>query len=152
MLIESEARRPELDPAGCIPIELADGQSWYFPRPALHLVPTGRDGRLESTTSLGPDFDDAIASLIALEEEPRPAEETPETVANHERRFVEGQFHLAATMLERNYAIPEDGWRQLLRHTWGDAKLGAMWSSIFDVAMGRDPRGKASPATSGPPS
>jgi hypothetical protein len=150
MIDEMACRRPEFNEEGSISVTLADGQQWFFPRPAVELYPKGPDGKFGSRTSLGPDFDRAIDAMIAV---PRvDAEADPDGAMEAEALYIECQFRVAAIMLSRNYEIPDDGWREILRFSYQIDTYRQMWDDIFTVARGSDPRGKPGPATSGPPS
>ena len=60
MIDEKTKRRPTFDEANSAPVVLADGQTWWMPKPWLEVRPTFRGGRaVDSAPALtcGPEFD-----------------------------------------------------------------------------------------------
>ena len=130
---ESDCRRPTFE-AG-VPIVLADGQVWHFPRPGFELFPVvGPDGRVAEigrAATFGAEFEDLLESFYQ---------------DNVDRLRV--MFDLAVDLLGRNYALSAADYRRLLRFRRGDPGREAMWRQILDVAEGIGP--KASPVGDGP--
>jgi hypothetical protein len=140
MIDEMACRRPDVfDEAGSIPITLANGQDWLFPRPAIELFPRA-GGKMGSRTSLGPDFDRAIDAIRDIP----PSDEStdPDVAMEREAAYLMGQFSLAALMLGRNYLIPEESLCEILRFSYQNDTYKQMWDDIIAVAMGSDPRPK----------
>lgn len=149
MLDEIALRRPEFDEAGSIGIVLADGQTWFFPRPAIELFPTGLSGKLASRTTLGPDFDRAIDALISI---PAADDSDPQAAIESEAAYLSAQFRLAALMLSRNYQLEDADWKEILRFSYQSDTYKDMWDDIFTVARGSAPGPKPTAATSAQPS
>lgn len=133
-LDENRLRRPEFLEG--VPIPLADGQTWHFPRPTIDVVPEVRaDGavKLASRPSFGPGYDDLID---AFHQASTPAEQ------------LRALFTLAIDLLSRNYNLEPGHYPQLLRFRGGDRECETTWQQIVDVALGRGP--KACPVGGGP--
>jgi len=79
MLDEKAKRKPNFDERNSAPVGLADGQSWFVPKPWLEIRPTFRGGRAVGsypTLSYGPELDgllgaigdctDSLAQIVAV--------------------------------------------------------------------------------------
>ena len=125
---ESDCRRPAF--ADGVPIVLADGQPWTFPRPLLGLFPErGDDGALrfgeKARFNFGRDYDGLVDELLA---------------ADDGKAEATALLQLAADLLSRNYAVPADGLCSLLPRLIGCDRNAEMWREIADVALGRGPK------------
>jgi hypothetical protein len=120
MLDERSLRRPSFDESNSAPVVLADGQTWYLPKPFLRLRPVFGGRR---ATGFGPVT-------------------TSDPEWNELRRAIqdaaEGEIlipiaNLGAHMLARNYDVSDDqlgdlfGWDE--NQTWA--------SSVMAIANGR---------------
>lgn len=123
-LDEAALRRPEF--AHGEPIVLADGQSWYFPRPLLELYPVpGPDGTLRfdgTRRNFGEDFDRKLDTFV----EAQGVDE------------LNAMLDLAVDLLGRNYALQPADYGTLLPWRPRDEDNAAMWQAIVNAALGRD--------------
>lgn len=145
-LIEKHRRLPEFAPEGCMPIRLADGHEWYFPRPWLVVSPIFRDGKAVERTkqiTCGPELD-VLIKAIAEEDDPP--------------RQVLHVMTLGALLLKRNYELDDADFERLFVYKVGSNESDEMLRSIMDVATGKLSRAfgmeavadpKARPAGSG---
>jgi hypothetical protein len=123
-----------------VPIRLADGQHWQFPKPTIDLFPVVRaDGEVAvgaaATFDVG--YDERIEAFFRARVL-GPAEQ------------LQALFALAVDLLSRNYDLELGDYRRLLRFHAGNEGYEAMWQEILDVALGAAP--KASPVGAGPSS
>ena len=115
--------------SGGIPIVLADGQPWSFPRPFLEIIPTfGDNGSVETefSTTLGPDFDVLMAAY----------ESACDSESNKDAILC--LMALAAHMLRLNYNLSNADLAILLRWRMGDSASDNCWTAIGSVARGLD--------------
>jgi hypothetical protein len=129
---EPSLRKPEFS-EGCA-VELADGQTWTFPKPRFRVTPVdGPDGRI--TTYFQPSYGDEFDRTMAI--------------------FLEGQlcttgelfevrFRCAADLLRRNYDLSTADLAELLVHVDGDAASEQRWQDIDAILVGSRPK-KPSP-------
>lgn len=111
-----------------MPIALADGQAWHFPRPTIDVFPAFRDDgavELAGRPSFGPAYDDLID---AFHQAATPADQ------------LRALFALAIDLLGRNYDLAPADFTRLLRFRGGDPECEATWQQIVDVALGRGPK------------
>lgn len=128
-IAESERRREGF--RGGVPIALADGQPWHFPRPIIDLVPAF-DAAGEVVDLGGRFAEDYEAKLEAFYE------------AADATARIRALMALAVDLLRRNYDLTPEELRGLLRYRVGDPENTARWRAIGDVAQGNGP--KRSPA------
>jgi hypothetical protein len=137
-LDEEALRRPEF--VRGVPIRLADGQDWQFPKPTIDLFPVvGQGGQV--AVGGAPTFDVQYDELVEAFFRARalgPAEQ------------LQALFALGVDLLARNYDLRPEDYRRLLRFHAGHEAYEAMWQGILDVALGAAP--KASPVGAGPSS
>jgi hypothetical protein len=112
-----------------VPIALADGQAWHFPRPVLTFYPTfeggGKPTFSDSRHTFGPKYDDLVEGFLASED-------------GYEE--ANGLLALAVDLLARNYDLRPEDFRALLPRMVGDLDNDVMWGAIADVALGRAPK------------
>lgn len=124
-IAESECRRPTFTPG--VPIVLADGQAWHFPRPSFELFPeVGPDGRVSGigrASTFGPEYEDLLEAFYRDDSD-----------------RLRGMFALAVDLLGRNYDLAPADFRCLLRFRRGDPDREATWRQILDVAEGNGPK------------
>jgi hypothetical protein len=66
MIDEQAKRRPECDPAHSVPITLADGQAWLFPKPWLQIHASFAGGRAAGhypVVTSGPELDELVDAI-----------------------------------------------------------------------------------------
>src|SRR5262245_42909255 len=67
MLSEMDKRRPELNERTSVPVVLADGQAWQFPKPWLEIHAVFHDGKANGDTypvlTCGPELDALVDAL-----------------------------------------------------------------------------------------
>lgn len=121
MLDEPAARKPEFDQGNSVPIVLADGQAWWFPKPWLEFYPPppGQD-LIGAIFTLGPDFEAARRAVEA------------KTAGDQ----VVAMFALARIMLGFHYELSDADYGRLLRFRPDHGPTIAMWQAIIDVATG----------------
>jgi hypothetical protein len=120
-----------------VPVVLADGQAWHFPKPTIDLFPAiGPDGKvtdLAGKPSFGPEYDDL---MDAFHQAATPADQ------------LKALFALAVDLLGRNYDFSPTDYERLLRYRAGDPACESTWQKVVDVALGIAP--KASPVGGAP--
>jgi hypothetical protein len=112
-----------------VPILLADGQSWHFPRPTIELFPTfdadGQVADFDGRPSFGPDYDDKLESFYAAEKGPSE---------------LKALMVLAVDLLGRNYRLGPIDFARLIRYRKEDEANRKMWQAIADTAQGNGPK------------
>ena len=139
---EKALRRPDFQ-ADSVPVTLANGQEWFFPKPYVELFPKVENGRVVgvgskiTATHLGPEFADLMQKV-----------EDAEGAISYAETF----FPLAVLMLSHNYALPDEAYSELLAVTLGNGKANSdsLFQEVLNVALGFGP--KASAAGDGSPS
>jgi len=137
-LDEVALRAPGFTPG--VPIRLADGQEWSFPKPVVKLCPVLDDDGAVSiggVPSFGPDYDDLVEAWYASHSLGPPDQ-------------IKAMFALGVDLLKRNYTLTPADLRRLLRFHGADAADQQTWEQIADVATGKSP--KPSPAGGAPSS
>jgi hypothetical protein len=128
MLIpEAEARKDDIDLANSAPVVLADGQTWYLPKPWYVIRPSFADGRMVGCDRLtyGPDLDPLVRRIRAEED---PFLLTYEIMS------------LGAFLLRRNYDLTDGEIEPLFEYRVGDPASRDMRAAILDVAEGVGPK------------
>lgn len=123
-LIESSRRKPEVDIETCMPITLADGQTWYFPRPWLEIRPIFRESKAATYTRLltcGDELDTLLQSIGAEED----------GIAQAMSILTLGAF-----LLLRNYDVADDELGRLFVLRPNDPDSDRVLHDILDVATG----------------
>ncbi|SRR5579883_2461142 len=95
MLNEITKRRPECDPANSVPIRMADGQEWLFPKPWLQIHASFRGGKAERhypVVTAGPELDELVAAISRCEDN---------------AALLSGAATLGAHLLCRNYDLDD---------------------------------------------
>lgn len=110
-----------------VPIVLADGQAWQFPRPKVEMCPVVRDGKvtLRTATNLGREFDELIEESL------------------HAEGFADELtvlWTVAVSMLRFNYDLADDDFVEILRYRQGDGLSELAIQAIIDVAFGNAPK------------
>jgi hypothetical protein len=127
---EPSKRRPDFhEPT--VPILLADGQTWHFPKPHVYLSPQVIGGRVVSmsgNTTFGAEFDSLVAALKEAAE------------SDNAYQILHATAALGCFMLTLNYDLTDAELRELLTFrvdlpdTWDRVK------AIMGVAYGRGPK------------
>jgi hypothetical protein len=131
---EQALRKPGFQ--GGEPIALADGQSYYFPKPVLEFAPKfGGAGFTASgiVTSLGPEFDRLTEAYDAACEASRSGD-----TEHAGPRPLDVTMGLAIHMLRLNYDLADDQLALLLRWRPDNEESDLRWSGIMNVARGLD--------------
>jgi hypothetical protein len=129
MITENDRRRETFTPG--VPVTLADGQAWQFPRPMIAWRFNRRDDVVDPTicTSLGEEFD---AAMKAYEES---AGDEPRNLY----KVVQTAMRVAAAMLLANYRLSDQELSRLLFVTPDEDNMET-WGEILDVARGNAPK------------
>ena len=124
MLSEPEKRKPNFDERNSVPVVLADGQSWFVPKPWFEVRPVFRRGKpvgsylvptsgpeLDGLVSAISDCDDWIEQIVAV-------------------------ASLAAHLLTFNYELQDDDLDQLLAYRAADPASAEWVRDVIDIATG----------------
>ena len=124
MLDEQTKRKPNFDERNSVPVVLADGQSWFVPKPWLEIRPVFRGGRavtayrvltcgaeLDALVEALSDCDDLQAQIMAI-------------------------ASLAAYLLTWHYDLADSELDQLLAFRQGDEASLAWFREVCQIAMG----------------
>jgi hypothetical protein len=123
-LIEASRRKADVDIENCTPITLADGQSWYFPRPWLEIRPIFRAGKATANTRMltcGNELD-TLLEAIGTEED-----------GISQAMLI---LTLGAFLLMRNYDIKDEELGRLFILRPNDPDSDRILHEILDVATG----------------
>src|SRR5262249_19318700 len=127
MMLDEKAKRRECcDPANSVPVRLADGQQWLFPRPVLELRPAFRDGQAVSTypvRAYDPEIEELVDAVGKCEDN---------------AALLCGAATLAAWLLTENYDLADDELDGLLRIRPSEPDSWAWVGEVFAVATGAD--------------
>ena len=121
---EVEKRKPEFSPDS-VPIVLADGQPWYFPKPWVVIFPIVKDGKVVSTagrTMFGEEFDQLMDRIDSSD------------------GSLESIFGVAVNLLSRNYTLTDADYGTLLRFNQDDPASLEMLRDVLSVARGLGPK------------
>ncbi len=133
MILESERRRDTFQGAS-VPIVLADGQAWCFPKPFVQLTPR-IEGRtcvsVDTSTHFGAEFDALMTRL-----------------SEAESMAWTDLFSVAAFLLMWNYELSGDEMAGLLCYRHDDPESHDRLNDILDVALGNAPKVSAAGAGS----
>jgi hypothetical protein len=125
MVRETDKRKPNFDERNSVPITLADGQLWYFPKPWLEIRPTFRGGKAIDSYSVlthGADLDALVEAISDCED----------TGAQ-----VIAAASLAAHLLGWQYNLTDEDLNTILAFRLHDPKSLEWMKAVFDVATGR---------------
>jgi hypothetical protein len=125
-MIDEKAKRKEtIREADSAPVVLADGQTWYLPKPWLEVRPVFRGGKPTSVyrvLTCGAELDALIEALADVED-------------------LDGQVvavaSLAAYMLRWNYELDDSELDQLLCFRCSDPTSLQWMRDVFSVATGQ---------------
>jgi hypothetical protein len=125
VLDEKTHRKPAFDEANSAPVVLADGQTWYLPKPWLEVRPVFRGGRAVDaypTCSYGPVLDELIEAVAECEDP------IPRIVA---------VASLAAYLLKLQYELSDTELDRLLAFRGADERSTDWLRAVFAIAVGQ---------------
>lgn len=129
---ESECRRPDANWDDTVPIVLADGQTWHFPKPYVDCVPTFTDGKASITfeSEFKPFFDRMDSAELAMD-------------------ALIARCELERFMLLKLYDLSDADLSSILRWRTSSDADNERRQEILNVAMGIGPKpspgGESSP-------
>jgi hypothetical protein len=125
MIDETAKRKPNFDERNAAPVVLADGQSWFVPKPWLEIRPVFRGGKPVSAyrvLTCGPELDELIEAMADADD-------------------LDGQVvaiaSLAAYLLRWHYELNDDDLDQLLAFRCADESSLNWMREVFAIATGR---------------
>jgi hypothetical protein len=130
---ETALRRPEFAPG--VPVRLGDGQTWEMRRPRIRWYAQRKTGKARSVATsheLGPESDDIFGVFF-------------DDTVSADWDFPSARFELAIRLLEGNYSLTDEHYRELLWYEPGNPESKDMWDAISSVIAGATP--KPTPAT-----
>jgi hypothetical protein len=141
-LDEAARRRP--DGLFDAPVVLADGQTWWLPKPRVVFADDAGESGFRAVLSLGP-ADDYQGLVDALDA----AEALPDDEPGRAARIVGAEFALARALVLRNYDLGPAERSRVIRFGYdaaSDPGAADVRRAVLDVAYGVAP--KASGGTS----
>lgn len=126
LLSEAEKRRPEF--AEGVPVALANGESWHFPRPMVRIRPRIEGGKVVDVAgsfTFGRDYDRQLEAFHA---------------ASDGNEQAVALFGMAAGLLARNYDLADDELADLFTFVVGDPAGDAMREDVMEVVIGISPK------------
>lgn len=124
MISEPSRRKPEFDAKNGVPIRLADGQEWTFPKPWLEIHAQFSGGKARShypVLTCGPELDELIDALRDCEDN---------------AALLCGAATLGAHMLTRNYDLADAELDALFAFRPGDPSSWAWVDEVIAVSTG----------------
>lgn len=127
MLDEKARRKPEFVEG--YSITLADGQTWYMPKPRFRFKPKFVEGKVEiaAGATFGPESDAEVDVLYGV-------------VDVEGSEFLRVKLALAVRLLRANYDLTDDDLIDLLVLEPGDPASDARWEGISNALMGIAPK------------
>ena len=124
-MIDEKSRRKEcFDERNSVPIVLADGETWHFPKPWLEIHPTFREGKATSTCPILT-YNNEIDCLI---------KKIQETDDNSTTLLYINS--LGALLLSYNYSLSDTDLTSLFVFRLGDRSSQEWTIKIMEVATG----------------
>lgn len=126
MLNETSRRKPNFDERNSSPVVLADGQTWYLPKPWLEVRPIFRAGKAQKALAVftnGPELDDLVEAIAD---------------ADGLRQQVVGAASLAAHLLRWHYELSDADLDQLLCFRLADPASVQWVETAIAVATGNN--------------
>ncbi len=121
-LTEQSRRRPEF--AEGVPVELANGETWQFPRPQVRIRPRFEGGKVVDVAGsyiFGGDHDARMAAFHA---------------ARDGSEQAGALFEMVASLLARNYDLSDADLSDLFTFVAGSEAGERMRVEIMEVALG----------------
>jgi hypothetical protein len=129
MFDEKALRKPTFAPG--VEVKLGDGQEWTMRRPRIRWYPTRSNGatktRATGSHELGPESDELLGVFFG-------------DVESTTWDFPTARFELAIRLLEPNYDLTDEHYRELLWFERDDPASTEMWSAIGAVIAGNSPK------------
>jgi len=125
MIDESSKRKPNFDERNAAPVVLADGQTWFIPKPWLEVRPVFRGGRAVAAyrvLTCGPELDGLVEAMADCED----LDSQVTAVAS-----------LAAHLLCWHYELTDAELDGLLAFRAADETSLSWLRQVFAVATGR---------------
>jgi hypothetical protein len=131
---EKALRRVDWKPG--VPVKLGDGQTWELRKPRIRLVPMRVDGRAKARATapneLGPESDELLGVFFG-------------DIESEQWTFMSARFEMAIRLLEANYTLTDEHYRELLWFERDNPESEEIWDAVSGVIAGRSP--KPTPAT-----
>lgn len=127
MLNELEMRKPEFQDG--YPVQLADGQTWFIPRPRICFYPTVVDGKIAigGGPTFGPEFDGMLDILFGVNDvEPQ--------------EYLRAEFEMTVRLLQANYNLTVEQIAPLITMELGNPASEARWEAIREAIRGNAPK------------
>ena len=124
MVIEPSKRRETIDLENSEPIVMADGQTWWLPKPLLILTPVFENGKPVNHWNCfryGTELDQVLEMIPA---------------AQDNAQAVVITIGLAAKLLLHNYDLTDEELSQVLFYRIGDPDSDRILRDVIDVATG----------------
>jgi hypothetical protein len=129
VLDEKALRRPDWKPG--ISVKLGDGQVWEMRKPRIRWYPERRNGKTKTrpcgSHEFGPESDELLGVFFG-------------DVESADWDFPTARFELAIRLLEPNYALNPEHYRDLLWFERDNLDSDEMWSAIGAVIAGNAPK------------
>jgi hypothetical protein len=125
MIIERTKRRESFDERNAVPIRLADGQRWFFPKPWLEIRATFEACKARSTYPVvtnGPELDALIKAIGECRDD---------------AALLCGVASLGAFLVSHNYDLSDEDLDCLFAFRIGDPASSEWAREVMDVATGR---------------
>jgi hypothetical protein len=125
VLSELKQRKTSFDEVNSVGVVLADGQTWYLPKPWLEVRPTFQSGRAVANypvNTYGPEIDVLIGSIGEAE---------------HTLAQLVGVATLTAYLLRQNYDLADEDLDRLLCFRVSDPTSMAWTTTAMAVATGQ---------------
>ena len=125
MLNEESKRKPNWSERNSAPVVLADGQSWWIPKPWLEIRPVFRRGRAVSAYPVptqGPELDELVDAMAECEDR---------------SGQVMAAASLAAHLLSWHYELTDSELDGLLAFRLHDEDSSEWMREIFGIATGQ---------------
>ena len=125
MLNEKVKRRETFDERNSVPIMLADGQKWAFPKPWLEIRASFKGGKPQTTypvLTYGPELDVLVKAIGECRDN---------------AALLCGTASLGAYLVSQNYDLSDEDLDQLFAFRLGDSASWDWARAVMDVATGR---------------
>lgn len=149
-MLDEPALRREVFVPRSIPVVMADGQAWFLPPPGVTVYldvessedrdagyavpgipglvyPTKVREKLRYGSAHGREHDETLRRLDEAMSSPN---------EHNIGEVIALMFAVARTLLSRNYAIPDEGWSELIRYNLDSDEYLPMWRDVISVAHG----------------
>lgn len=125
MLDEPSKRRETCDPRSSVPVRLADGQEWLFPKPFIEIHASFDGGKARATypvLTYGPDLDALVEAMGQCDDN---------------AALLIGAASLGAYLLKQNYDLADEELDLLFTFRLGDPDSWDWARSVIDIATGQ---------------